>query len=221
MKLRGRTLPPCSWVLVTAILAILLGCGDDNSQSPKPATYDSPTGNWNVTSSNLSAVIVDSDLPSAVVPYVEQWLKDLISNGGNSQWNTNLVTVVLTATESPTCIPLPLAYSSANRSCTTPLTIQVQDLDVSALDLCVTISEIPPVEYCITTLSIDATATPNLQWAEDYKTFSGDEKIGTAQNPASTTVTITGPVIGGTYSITFYGSRDVSGSRCSSCKPCQ
>ena len=89
---------------------------------------------------------------------------------------------------------------------------------MTSLDLCE--EPVPSVEYCVTRVSINAEVIPNLTWAEDFETFSGDIKIGSAQDRASVTVTITGPVIGGTYPVDFYASRDVSGTRCSGCNPC-
>jgi hypothetical protein len=210
--------------MCSVILLIAVSCGDDGSpQEPeddiKPST--DPIGQWSVTSSNVQVEVVNSDLPSEVQAYVEEWLKDLISNGGSNEWNVAQAAILLTKVESPACVPMVYAYDSANRSCTVTTPIDLQDIDVSSLNLCQTVGQPPAqAEYCITTISITADVTPDLQWAEDFNSLGGTEAIGSVQKPAQVDVTISGPIIGGTYNVDFYSSRTVSGKRCSGCANC-
>lgn len=214
--------------ILIAMLAFPVGCSDDDSPvnggngDDGGTTYDDPEGNWTVNSTNVNVTVDDSDVPSEVRPYIEAWLKDVIGAEGDSDWKIDLTTVLvvqtLTMSEEPTCLPFPFLYIARDRSCTTTTPVPSQEFDVTSLDLCE--EPVPTVEYCVTKVSIDAEVTPNLTWAEDFETFSGDIKIGSAQDQASVTLTITGPVIGGTYPLDFYASRDVSGTRCSGCSPC-
>jgi hypothetical protein len=70
-------------------------------------------------------------------------------------------------------------------------------------------------------ISIEADFIPDLQWAEDFESFSGSERIGEQGNPASATITIYAGGAGFPYDVDFYSYREVTGTRCSGCTPCE
>jgi hypothetical protein len=215
-------LPLIILALATAGLLLAFGCGDDGDpvdagNGDNGATYDSPDGQYNVTSSSVNATIVDSNLPSQLVPFVEQWIEDIIGGGGSSTCHVSQNLLILLKTESEACVDIPYVYDEDNRSCTQSIPVTVEDLDVSSLDLCETIPSVG--EHCVQTVSIAATFEPNLVWPASFATFSGSEAIGSAQNPSEMDVVVSG-TLGGTYWIDFYASRNLSGTRCSDCATC-
>jgi hypothetical protein len=208
-------------VLITAGFLTVSGCGDDGDPVGNDGnggqTYGSPNGQYDITSSNVNVTIVDSNVPSQLLPIVEQWIKDIIDNGGSSTADVSQNLLLLLKTESPVCVAAPYVYSEGNRSCSTPARIDVEDFDVSSMGLCQDVILVG--EHCVQTVTIAADITPTLVWPANFATFSGSEAIGSAQDPAEMTVLVSGR-LGGTFYIDFYASRDLSGARCSDCASC-
>ena len=192
-------------------------CSDCDTCPPVPSGPN-PNGDWNVTSTNVNVTVTNTSLPSQLIPFIEQWIGDIIGNGGSSEWSVAQSAVVLSRTETKMCAPMVYVYDPISRRCTISTPVDVRDVDVSALGLC---QDLVLDTYCLTKISLDADFTPNLQWASDFGSFNGSELIGSAQNPASAMVTITGAGLGGDYNVDFYSSRNVAGTRCSGCTPCR
>jgi hypothetical protein len=115
------------------------------------------------------------------------------------------------------CEQLIVPYNNSTRTAEGSLPINVSDIDLSAYDLC---QDIPVAgQACVGTVSFNGTVGYDVVWAGDYKTFDGTLTVGSVGTPASATVTITGAGAG-TYNVTFYGTWDLSGVRCTSCTPC-
>jgi hypothetical protein len=192
-------------------------CDNCNTCPPAPGG-PSPNGAWDVTSTNVSVTVTNSTLPGQLTPFVEQWIAEVISNGGSSECSVAQATVVLSRTETEMCAPMVYVYDPISRRCMTTTPVDVRDVDLSALNIC---QDVVLDTYCLTKISLDADFTPNLQWASDFGSFSGSELIGSVRNPASAEITITGAGLGGNYNVDFYSSRNVSGTRCTGCTPCR
>ncbi|MGD8412636.1 MAG: hypothetical protein PVF33_00300 [Candidatus Latescibacterota bacterium] len=203
-------------------LLIAAGCSDDdnpvdNGGGGGGQTYSSPNGEYDITSSNVSVTIVDSNVPAALLPYIEQFIQDVIDNGGTSDADISQDVLLLLKTESEVCLSVPYVYNEDTRSCTTETPIDVQDYDVSSLGLCETIPG--EGEHCIDTVSLTANFIPDLVWPSSFATFSGSEAVGSVGDPAEMTVVVSGS-LGGTFFIDFYASRNLSGTRCTDCATC-
>jgi hypothetical protein len=187
----------------------------DCATCPSVPTAPSPNGDWSVTSTNVHVTVTDSDLPTELNAFIAQWIRDIVSNGGTSEWSVVQAAVVLSRAETDMCAPMVYAYDLSQRSCQITTPVNVSNVDVSSLGLCQTILT---ARYCLTKISLDADFTPDFAWAADFGSFGGNERIGSAANPASATVTITGPLLGGTYHVDFYSYRDLHGTRCTPCR---
>jgi hypothetical protein len=208
--------------IAIALLALALGCSDeDDPVTPKEIVYDSPSGNWTVTYSNANVVINNDNLPALLKPFAAEFINQVIGGSEPSEWRITKYTVAMVSTldvrEPPLCAPMIYPYDEDTRTSSGTLLVQLDNVDVSALDLCVTVIT---DESCVSEVDLDLTISPDYQWADDYKTFSGTLAIGSSQNYATVNVTIVGPGAG-TYLLPFYGTWDLSGSRCAGCTPCQ
>jgi hypothetical protein len=208
-------------VIAIAFLAVAFGCSDEEDTVTPEPVYNSPSGNWSVTYSNANVVIYNDNLPALLKPFAQEFINQVIGGSGPSEWKVKKTTIVLVSAlevnEPPLCAPMIFPYDDDTRSSTGTYPVVLNDLDVTALDLCVTIGL---EESCVTEVDIDADISPDLQWASDYKSFDGTLAIDSAQDYASVTITIVGPGAG-TYDLPFYGTWDLSGTRCANCTPCQ
>ncbi len=213
-------LNPAWIVILIAALVIPVGCGDEENPVDPGTTYTSPDGKWTVTATDFDIEETDNTLPPELDPYIEALIDAIITGGDESIWNVEKKTLIVSVLEiyfTPFCEQTILPYNSSTRNAAASLPVVLNNIDVTEYDLCQTITDVG--EACVSTVSLDATLAGDLTWAADYTTFGGTLSVGSAGDIASATVVITGAGAG-TYTVNFYGTWTLSGTRCSSCTPC-